>query len=123
MFHDERTWCVRPDGTPEDVALQVTRRTWPACTAFAIRGYLILNDSLPEDGSTDFAVVKRPAERGGAFVQIASLTLGFFSYENALDRLRRVLAGDYDVPASAFAVDPHLEPAPEHVARSCPFCS
>lgn len=123
MFHDDRTWCVRPDGTPEDVALQVTRRTWPACTAFAIRGYLILNDSLPEDGSTDFAVVKRPAERGGAFVQIASLTLGFFSYENALDRLRRVLAGDYDAHASADAVEPRLETAHEHIARRCPFCS
>ena len=123
MFHDDRTWCVRPDGTPEDVALQVTRRTWPACTAFAIRGYLILNDSLPEDGSTDYAVVKRPAEGGGAFVQIASLTLGFFSYENALDRLRRVLAGDYDTPAAFRAVEPRLETAYEHIARRCPFCS
>lgn len=123
MFHDDRTWCVRPDGTPEDVALQVTRRTWPACTAFAIRGYLILNDSLPEDGSTDYAVVKRPTKRGGEYVQIASLTLGFFSYENALDRLRRVLAGDYDAPAAVRAVEPRLETAHEHIARRCPFCS
>ena len=123
MFHDDRTWCVRPDGTPEDVALQVTRRTWPACTAFAIRGYLILNDSLPEDGSTDYAVVKRPTKRGGEYVQVASLTLGFFSYENALDRLRRVLAGDYDAPAAVRAVEPRLETAHEHVARRCPFCS
>jgi hypothetical protein len=123
MFHDERTWCVRPEGTPEDVALQVTRRTWPACTAFAIRGYLILNDSLPEEGSIDYAVVKRPAERCGSFVQIASLTLGFFNYEDALDRLRRVLAGDYDALASAYAVEPRLETAREHIARRCPFCS
>ena len=123
MFHDDRTWCVRPDGTPEDVALQVTRRTWPRCTAFETGGYLFLNDSLPEDGSTDYAVVKRPTAPGGRFVQVASLTLGFWSYENALDLIRSVLAGDYDAPASAFAVEPHLEPAPEHVARSCPFCS
>ena len=123
MFHDDRTWCVRPDGTPEDVALQVTRRTWPACTAFALRGYLILNDSLPEDGSTDYAVVKRPTKRGGVYVQVASLTLGFFSYENALDRLRRVLAGDYDAPAAFRAVEPRLETAHEHIARRCPFCS
>ena len=123
MFHDDRTWCVRPDGTPEDVALQVTRRTWPACTAFAIRGYLILNDSLPEDGSTDYAVVKRPTKRGGEYVQVASLTLGFFSYENALDRLRRVLAGDYDAPAAVRAVEPRLETAHEHIVRRCPFCS
>ena len=123
MFHDNRTWCVRPDGMLEAVALQVTRRTWPVCTAFAIRGYLILNDSLPEDGSTDYAVVKRPTKRGGAYVQVASLTLGFFSYENALDRLRRVLAGDYDALTSANAVEPRLETAHEHIARRCPFCS
>ena len=123
MFHDDRTWCVRPDGTPEDVALQVTRRTWPSCTAFAIGGYLFLNDSLPEDGSTDYAVVKRPTKRCSAHVQVASLTLGFFSYENALDRLRRVLAGDYDAPAVFRAVKPRLETAHEHIARRCPFCS
>lgn len=123
MFHDERTWCVRPEGVPEDVALQVTRRTWPACTAFATGGYLFLNDSLPEDGSTDFAVVKRPTKRGGEYVQVASLTLGFFGYENALDRIRRVLAGDYDPPAAVRAVEPRLETAHEHIARRCPFCS
>ncbi|MBX9628243.1 MAG: hypothetical protein K2X82_30875 [Gemmataceae bacterium] len=123
MFHDDRTWCVRPEGTPEAVAMQVTRRTWPACTAFAVGDYLFLNDSLPEDGSTDYAVVKRPTEPGGRFVQVASLTLGFWSYENALDLIRSVLAGDYDAPASTFAVDPHLEPAPAHVARCCPYCS
>ncbi len=77
MFHDDRTWRVRLEGTPEAVALQVTRRTWPACTAFAAGGYLFLNDSPPEDGSTDYAVVKRPTAPGGRFAQVASLTLGF----------------------------------------------
>ena len=123
MFHDDRIWCVRPEGTPEAVALLVTRRTWPACTAFTVGGYLFLNDSLPEDGATDYAVVKRPIAPGGRFVQVASLTLGFWSYENALDLIRSVLAGDYDAPASTFAVEPHLEPAAGHVARRCPFCS
>ena len=123
MFHDDRIWCVRPEGTPEAVALLVTRRTWPPCTAFAVGGYLFMNDSLPEDGSTDYAVVKHPTEPGGRFVQVASLTLGFWSYENALDLIRSVLAGDYDAPASNLAVDPHLEPAPAHVARRCQFCS
>ena len=123
MFHDDRVWRVRAEETTEDVALLVTRRMWPACTAFANGGYLIHNDSLPDDGSTDYAVVKRPTERGGAYVQVASLTLGFFNYENALDRLRRVLAGDYDGPACAYAVEPRLETAHEHIARRCQFCS
>ena len=105
------------------MALQVTRRTWPACTAFAIGGYLFLNDSLPEDGSTDYAVVKRPTKRGGADVQVASRTLGFFGHENVLDRIRRVLAGDYDALTSANAVEPRLETAHEHIARRCLFCS
>ena len=68
-------WCVRPEGTPEAVAMQVTRRTWPACTAFTGGGCRFLNDSLPADGSTDYAVVKRPPVPGGGFVQVASLTL------------------------------------------------
>jgi hypothetical protein len=34
-----------------------------------------------------------------------------------------VLEGDYDALASAYAVEPRLEPAPAHVARRCPFCS
>jgi hypothetical protein len=123
MFHDDRTWCVRPEGTPEAVASQLTRRTWPACTAFTVGGYLFLNDSLPEDGSTDYAVVKRPTVPGAGFVQVASLTLGLWSYENALDLILSVLAGDHDAPATAFAVDPHLEPAAAHSARHCPFCS
>lgn len=93
MFHDDRRWCVRPEETPEDVARHVTRRTWPPCTAFAVGGYLFLNDSLPDDGSTDFAVVKRPTEPGGRFVQVASLTLGFFRYDDALGHVRRALAG------------------------------
>ena len=123
MFHDDRIWCVRPEGTPEAVAILVTCRNWPACIAFTVGGYLFLNDSLPEDGATDYAVVKRPTAPGGRFVQVASLTLGFWSYENALDLIRSVLAGDYDAPASTFAVDPQLETAAGHVARRCPFCS
>ncbi len=123
MFHDDRVWRIRPAETPEVVALLVTRQTWPACTAFEIGSYLFLNDSLPEDGSTDFAVVKRPTVRGGVFVQVASLTLGFFRYENALGLIGRVLAGDYDAPVTSLAVEPRLETAPEHIARRCPFCS
>ena len=78
---------------------------------------------LPEDGSTDYAVVKRPANPGDRFVQVASLTLGFCHYESALGLIRRVLAGDYDAPVTALAVDPRLETAPVHIARCCPFCS
>jgi len=123
MFHDDRRWCVRPVGTPEALASQVTRRTWPACAAFEIAGYLFLNDSLPQDGSTDFAVVKCPTAPGGRVVQVASLTLGFCDDASALDHIRRVLAGGYDAPATAYAVDPQLETAAGHSARGCPFCS
>jgi hypothetical protein len=123
MFHDDRGWCVRPNGSPEEVARLVTRRTWPPCAAFEVDGYLFLNDSLPEDGSTDFAVVKRPANPGEAFTQVASLTLGFWSYENALDLIRRVLAGEYDARPTNFAVEPRLETAAEHLLSGCSCCA
>ena len=123
MFHDDRVWRVRAEETPEVIALLVTRQTWPACTAFETGGLLFLNDSLPEDGSTDFAVVKRPADPGGRFVQVASLTLGFCRYESALVLIGRLLEGDYDAPVTSLAVEPRLETAPEHIARCCSFCS
>ena len=111
---------VRPPGGD---ARRRGRQTWPACTAFAIGGHSFLNDSLPEDGSTDFAVVKRPADPGSRFVQVASLTLGFCRYESALGLIGRVLAGDCDAPVTALAVEPRLEKASEHIDRCCPFCS
>jgi hypothetical protein len=103
------------------LAALVTGRTWPACTAFAAGGYLFLNDSLPEDGSTDFAVVKRLAA-AGPLVQVASLALGLCDYASALALIRRVLAGGYDAHATNPAVEPHVETAAGHAARRCPFC-
>ena len=123
MFHDDRRWCVRPEGTPEDVARQVTRRTCPECAAFETGGYLFLNDSLDGDEATDFAVVKRPTTPGGPLVQVGSVMLGVLSYDSALAVIRRVLAGGHDAPATAFAVDPRLDTAAGHAARHCPFCS
>lgn len=123
MLHDDRGWCVRPAGSPEAVARAVTRRTWPPCVAFEVGGYLFLNDSPPDAGATDFAVLKRPARPGEAFTLVASLTLGYWSYENALDLIRRVLAGQYDARASNFAVEPHLETAAEHARGGCSCCA
>ena len=120
MFHDDRVWCVRPVETPEEVARLVTQHIWLPCTAFEVAGCLFLNDSLPEDGSTDFAIVKRPMERGGKFVQVESVTLGWSSYAKALDHIRRALSGDYDALDSVRAVQPRLETAAEH--QCCPFC-
>ena len=123
MFHDKRRWCVRPDETPEEVLVCVFRQTWPHCTAVEIGGYLFLNDSLPEDTSpTDCAVVKRPTQPGGRFLQVAALLLGAYGYDEALGHIRRTLAGDSDALATNFAVDPQLETASAHAGRYCPFC-
>lgn len=123
MFHDRRRWCVRPVETPEEVLTRVFRRKWPHCTAIEIGSYLFLNDSLPEETSTDCAVVKRPTQPGGRFLQVASLLLEAFSYDEALGHIRRALAGEYDALATVFTVDPRLESAAEHARRCCPFCT
>ena len=101
MFHDDRPWCVHPVAPLKTLAVWVD----------------------PADGSTDFAVVKRQADPGGRFDQVASLTLRYESYKNALDHNRSVLAGHYDALASADAAEPRLEMATGRVARCCPFCT
>ena len=85
---------------------------------------MIYADSLPEDTSpTDYAVVKRPTQPGGRFLQVASLLLEAFGYDEALGHVRRTLAGDHNALATNFEVDPQLETASsEHAGRYCPFC-
>ena len=123
MFHSKRIWCVTPKETPEEVARLLKEHTWTLCTAFEIRGYLFLNDSTSEDGAAEFAVVKRPAEVGGQFLQVESITFGWCDYAKALDYIQRALSGDYDALEFVRAVEPRLETADEHRARYCQLCA
>ena len=123
MMHKKRTWCVSPKTTPEEVAELLTRTTWTLCTAFELSGYLFLNDSTSEDGAQEYAVVKRPTDPAGPFVQVESITFGWCDPPKALDYVRRVLAGEFDTGDFAAEVSPRLETPDEHRARYCQACA
>lgn len=121
MFHQHRVWGVTPKGTPEEVARLLTETTRTLCTALELGGYLFLNDSTSEDGAQEYAVVRKPADPGGQYLQVESVTFGWCSYDQALGYVRSAIAGRYDALDFVRAVDPRLEPAAEH--RRCPLCA
>jgi hypothetical protein len=121
MFHKTRTWCVSPIGSAEELAEKLSEHTWTGCTAFELQGYLFLNDSTSADGAQEYAVLKRPAQPGGAFFQIESITFGWCSQEKGLEYVRRILAGEYDQAEYRAAVTPRLEIAADH--GRCHHCA
>lgn len=123
MFHDDREWCIFPTTELEQAAMAVAGRKLPHCAAVQIGDYLLLNDSLPEDPPTDFAVVRRLKTSGGRYEQVASLTLGCFPYDTILDTIRRLLAGERVDEFAAVMVRPRVRSADEHRGRKCAFCS
>lgn len=96
MVHTKRVYCVGPVASPEELAEKLTRHTWTRCTGFELGGYLFLNDSFSEDGAQDYAVLKKPTTPGSLPCQVESITFGWCDYAQALDYMRRVLAGEYD---------------------------
>ena len=123
MMHKNRVWCVTPKATPEEVAELLTRTTWTLCTAVELGGYLFLNDSTSEDGAQEYAVVKRPTDPDGPFMQVESITFGWCDEAKALEHIGRTLAGGFDAGDFAHAVTPRLETPFEHKARYCPVCA
>lgn len=123
MFHDDREWCIFPTTDPKQAATAVTGRKLPHCAAVEIGDYLLLNDSLPEDPPTDFAVVRRLDRSGRRYEQVASLTLGCFTFDTVLDIIRRLLAGERVDDFAAAVVRPRVRSADEHRGRKCAFCS
>ena len=77
-FHKRRTWVVEPIASAEALAEKLIGHSWCSCNAWSLGGYLFLNDQTSEDGAFEVAVVKPPAEPGGPWWQIESVTFGRF---------------------------------------------
>lgn len=118
MFHSKRTWCVGPVESAEQLAEKLTQHTWTLCTAFELAGYLFLNDSTSEDGAQEYAVVQRMPD--GTSRQVESITFGWCSEAQALDYVRRSIAGEFDGADYARTVSPRLETHEQH--GTCPLC-
>lgn len=122
-MHKRRVWCVTPKDAPEELARLLSQTTWTTCTGFELAGYLFLNDSTSEDGAQEYAVVKRPTDPGGRFVQVESITFGWCDVATTFDYVRRILAGEFDTSDFAAEVSPRLETPEEHRAGYCHACA
>lgn len=124
MLHNNRRWVVATVATPEELAQKVTEITWCCCNGFRIEGtdYLFLNDATSADGAQEYGAVKRlDASEGAQWLQVESLTLGWCTYERALELIRKVLAGDYDHADYAFPVILRLDTPATH--GYCSHCA
>ena len=117
MMHKNRSWCVAEVQSAEELARMLTEMTWTPCTAFALGGYLWLNDSTSPDGAQEYAAIKKSGPNGKP-LQVESITVGWCSYERALEHIQRTLRGEDDANEFAREVSPVLE-APEIHGRCC----
>src|SRR5437016_3950890 len=122
MMH-RRRWCVGPIATAEELAEKLTQRTWTLCTGFYVQAhpqYLFLNDATCEDGAGEYGVVA--GGLSGPHVQIESITFSWCTIEQALDYIRKTLAGEFDASSFAHGLDlaGRLDPPERH---ACPFCA
>jgi hypothetical protein len=120
MLHRNRSWCVGPAASAEELARQLTEITWCCCTGFELGDYWFLNDSTGPDGAREFAVVKKDGGTGNP-VQIESITFGWCSEAQALEHIRATLEGRYDQSDFAHEVVPTIE-TPEQHGR-CHHCA
>ena len=117
-MHRHRRWCVGQAQSPEELAQELTERTWTLCTGFQFGSYLFLNDSTSENGAQEYAAI---LIRDTDFLQIESITFSWCTYQRALELVREALTGKWDRNDFAKAVDVQLD-LPEDHGR-CHLCA
>jgi hypothetical protein len=116
MMHTNRTHPIVPAASAEDLAHKLTGGMW--INSYELSGYLFLNDSIGAENNNEYALVKKPQERGGAYLQLDSITFGRCPFQKALDLVKRTVAGEFDGSASTHKIEqPKLEPAFDSLER------
>ena len=105
--------------SPEQLARDLTDRTWTLCTGFQFGSYLFLNDSTSEDGAQEYAVLKRLPN--GQYLQIESISFSWCDEGRGLFYLKQILAGDFDSVDYACAVEPRIDAVEQH--HRCHLCA
>ena len=116
MIHARRRYQLHAAASPEQLAHDLSQRTWTLCTAFLADDYLFLNDSFSEDGAQEYAVVKLGE---GWPKQVESITFSWCSQERALEHIRSTLANAYDAHAFELSHVLYLDAPDDH---HCPMC-
>ena len=120
MFHHDRTWCVTPVESAEELARKLTTIVWTCCTAFELGGYLWLNDSTSPDGAAEFAILKRQTP-DGQMLQVESITFGWCNQQQSLEYVQQALRGEFDASEFAHEVHARLQTPQEH--GRCHHCA
>ncbi len=118
MLHRQRSWSIAPVDNAETLSKKLTQSTWCGCNGFQLGRYLFVNDSTSPDGAQEYGVLK-PVGKG--FAQIESLTFSWMTPVQALDIVRRVLAGEFDREQYDLITAERLE-SPEQHGR-CHHCA
>src|ERR1700730_12832113 len=85
-LHKSRRWAIWPAESAEWLAEKLIGHSWCSCAGWSLGGYLFLNDQTSEDGAFEVAIVKPPAEPGGDWWQVESITFGWLSSPFVLDQ-------------------------------------
>jgi len=120
MFHSKRRWVVAPVNSAEELARMLTEQTWCLCNGFELQGYWFLNDATHEDGASEYGVIQVDGPAGKP-LQVESITMSWCTLAEAVDYIRRAIAGEYDDADYVFAVNPRIETPDEH--GRCPLCA
>jgi hypothetical protein len=75
-LHSKMTWVINPAPSAEWLAEKLIGHSWCSCQGWSLGGYLFLNDQTSPDGAFEVAIVKPPAEEGGPWYQVESITFG-----------------------------------------------
>ena len=90
MMHETRIFVVANIPTAEELADTLVDHTWCPCNGFRLGGYLFLNDSTSPDGAQEYGVVREKD-----MIQVESITFGWMKLGDALDSIKRTLAGEF----------------------------
>lgn len=117
-----RRWRLLTVATPEQLATDLTQKSWQTCAAFTVEGharYVFLHDDI-QSRPQAYSVVKYLGRGRDASLLIEDIDFGECTYDEALRLILRILAGgDPRVPIAT--LNPlRLDTPADH--RDCRFC-
>lgn len=132
MFNRNRTWMIADANglTADEFAEKLTEYIWTLCQGWRRGDVIYLNDSLSEDGASEWAIVLalnyRPAYRGQCCAalhgsQFESVTFGWMTTKAAAALVR-----EFDIPEKVCELaDKHgyfIEARLHEPGEPCPAC-
>ena len=123
MLHADRIWVLAEVTSAEELAINLTENTWCLCQAFTVKEhprYVWLNDSISEDATQEWAVIRLGLANGDK-TQIESITFSWCDRSKAKDFINETLTGKDDNNQFARQVKATIQSSEEH--ESCQHCA